>query len=242
MRRSYLCLALVVVPMLLCQRPPVQWAFLTLDLFPSPPRRFAALDLCTMVSWSISTCLRSLTCIEAASRTTPYASPLIFAFTLALALELALHPHAPPRYNGWAGADTLSERVKELELIPCLRLRAASSDPLGRSVVLEAEPTHLIEQLPLRAERCEGETTADSADDVSAYEIALRSLEVTTMRLTFELDGESSLRCRLEVALRTQLPTAWFVPRVAVEAAGNLLLNVALRIGLEEMLGLLKHL
>ena len=161
MRRSYLCLALVVVPMLLCQRPPVQWAFLTLDLFPSPPRRFAALDLCTMVSWSISTCLRSLTCIEAASRTTPDASPLIFAFTLALALELALHPHAPPRYNGWAGADTLSERVKELELIPCLRLRAASSDPLGRSVVLEAEPTHLIEQLPLRAERCEGETTAD---------------------------------------------------------------------------------
>ena len=108
--------------------------------------------------------------------------------------------------------------------------------------MLEAEPTHLIEPRPVHAEGSEAEGEAGGAHSVSAYEIALRSLEVTTTRLTFEMDGESSLRCRIEVALRAQLPTPWFVPRVAIEAAGNLLLNVALRIGLEEMLGLLKHL
>ena len=128
---------------------------------------------------------------------------------------------------GWPGAHVGALRVVD----------GARHDERER-VVLEAEPTRLIRESSSRV----ADQSADAPDTMTAYEVALRTLEVTKMVLTFEMAGDAELRCRLEVAIRAELPTPWFVPRVAVEAAGNLLLNVALRIGLEEMLSLLRYL
>ena len=61
------------------------------------------------------------------------------------------------------------------------------------------------------------------------------------MRLVLEVNrdansGEYTLKCGLSAGFALELPTPWFVPRMAIEAAGNLLLKVGLKIACEQLL------
>ena len=64
------------------------------------------------------------------------------------------------------------------------------------------------------------------------HELTLRSLDLSRLRLTLEVsrdgfdDGRYLLRCGLSAGLQIELPTPWFVPKMAIEAAGSLLLKV----------------
>lgn len=77
----------------------------------------------------------------------------------------------------------------------------------------------------------------------SQHEQTLRSLELIKLRLAFDVsrpDGAESNRytisCSLNACLQIDLPTPWFVPRIAIEAAGSLLLKVGLKIGCDQLL------
>ena len=73
-----------------------------------------------------------------------------------------------------------------------------------------------------------------------ARELALRSAYISRLRLSLEVQhahgGGYHMRVGLSAGLKIELPTPWFVPRVAIEAAGNLLLRVALKIATDQML------
>ena len=78
-------------------------------------------------------------------------------------------------------------------------------------------------------------------DELGLQEIALRSLEFTRLRLTLEacydgMAGGYIMRCGLAASLRIELPAPWFVPRVAIEAAGGLLLKVGLKLACDQLL------
>ena len=72
------------------------------------------------------------------------------------------------------------------------------------------------------------------------HELALRSAYISRLRLSLEVQhahgGGYHMRVGLSAGLKIELPTPWFVPRVAIEAAGNLLLRVALKIATDQML------
>ena len=72
-------------------------------------------------------------------------------------------------------------------------------------------------------------------------QLTLRSLELTRLRLCLEVSrptgsGTCTLKCSLSAGLALELPTPWFVPRMAIEAAGSLLLKVGLKIACDQIL------
>ena len=95
--------------------------------------------------------------------------------------------------------------------------------------------------VPSKLDQAVGQAASNESEGGLA-EIALRSLELTRMKLSLEVsrgdgpDGKYTLRCGLSAGMNIELPTPWFVPRVAIEAAGGLLLNFGLKIGCEQML------
>ena len=125
-------------------------------------------------------------------------------------------PAAPPAVAGGAGVGgpAIAPRARMLK-------RAATV------------PLRLDQQAQAGDERRDSEQ--------GQQELTLRSLELSRLRLSIEVSRNPAgagymLRCGLSASLALELPTPWFVPRVAIEAAGSLLLKVGLKIGCDQLL------
>ena len=97
-------------------------------------------------------------------------------------------------------------------------------------------PLHLDQNLGASA----NPPPTPSSEELEMHELALRSAYISRLRLSLEVQpapgGGYHMRVGLSSGLKIELPTPWFVPRVAIEAAGNLLLRVALKIATDQML------
>jgi len=103
--------------------------------------------------------------------------------------------------------------------------------PMPRARALKRAAT-----VPLKLDDPQGST---GCDEVAEHERTLRSLEFTRLRLLLEVvsdGGVMRMRIGLAAGLRLELPTPWFVPRAAIETAGNLLLKVGLKMACDQLL------
>lgn len=131
------------------------------------------------------------------------------------------------------------------------RWRWAFQQVRANFLTVDVEPTRVV-SMSSRAVGDDGPAgdVANAGRSMSPYEVALSSFDVAKLRVTCDVekadDGRPSstsvLRCNLATSLRVELPHPWYVPRVAIEAAGNVLLKVGLKLASDELLRIIHEL